>query len=68
MQKINIPYSAIDYLSKSDKAYAQNDETLRSFYKYDVSIDSFQQIIEDKQKDQTDRSFKSHTNHILYYQ
>ena len=55
MQKINIPYSAIDYLSKSDKAYAQNDETLRPFYKYDVSIDSFQQIIEDKQKDQTDR-------------
>ena len=56
MQKINIPYAAIDYLSKSDKAYAQNDETLRPFYKYDVSIDSFQQIIEDKQKDKTNRA------------
>ena len=55
MQKINIPYAAINYLSKSDKAYANNDKTLRPFYKYDVSIDSFQQIIEDKQKESTDR-------------
>ena len=56
MQKINIPYAAIDYLSKSDKAYAQNYETLRPFYKYDVSIDSFQQTIEDKQKEKINRA------------
>lgn len=56
MQKINIPYTAIDYLSKSDKAYAQNDKALRPFYKYDVSIDSFAQIIADKQKEKTDRA------------
>jgi bacillithiol synthase len=56
MQKLYVPYAEIDALSKYDKAYAQNDESLKPFYKYDVSLDSFEQIIKDKQKDKTDRA------------
>lgn len=56
MQKKYIPFGQIDYLSKSDVAYAQNSPTLRPFYKYDVSLESFGQVIADKQKDQTNRA------------
>ncbi len=56
MQRVYIPYAEIDYLSSSDRAYAQNDEQLRPFYKYDVNIDAFEQIIADKRKDATNRT------------
>ena len=56
MQQFDIPYSEINYLSSSDKAYAVADDKLRPFYKYDVNIDSFAQIIKDKQQDTTNRT------------
>lgn len=55
MQKIYIPYREIDYLSSSDKAYAEGDAALHSFYKYEVNLDSFAQVIEDKKQDNTNR-------------
>lgn len=56
MQSIHIPYAQIDQLSSSDKAYAISDPALRPFYKYDVDIEAFAQVIEDKKKDNTDRA------------
>ena len=56
MQQVYIPYKDINYLSNSDKAYAAASEVLRPFYKYDVNIDSFAQVIEDKKRDKTDRT------------
>ncbi len=55
MQQIYIPYGKIDYLSGSDKAYAQGDAALRPFYKSYVELDSFAQIIADKQQEATNR-------------
>jgi bacillithiol biosynthesis cysteine-adding enzyme BshC len=56
MQQVYLPYEKISYLSDSDKAYAAASEVLRPFYKYDVNIDSFAQVIEDKKQDKTDRT------------
>ncbi len=51
----NIPYSDFPMFSKIDKAYIYNDVALVPFFKYDVSIESFKQIIADKKQDKTDR-------------
>ena len=51
----NIPYSDFPMFSKIDKAYIYNDVALAPFFKYDVSIESFKQIIADKKQDKTDR-------------
>ncbi len=56
MQINHIPFNKIPQLSTRDIAYAMKDEALRPFYKYDVNIESFAQIISDKQKDNTDRT------------
>jgi len=50
-----IPYSEVPQVSSRDKAYAREDESLRPFYKYPVSIESFAQIIEDKKKESINR-------------
>lgn len=54
MQK-TIPFQQIPQLSKTDVAYATGDASLRPFYNYDVDIQSFAKVIEDKKKDKTDR-------------
>ena len=54
MQK-TIPFKQIPQLSKTDVAYATGDAALRPFYSYDVDIQSFKKVIEDKKKDKTDR-------------
>ncbi len=51
-----IPFSKIDQLSPTDRAYATGQENLRAFYKYAPRLASFGQVIEDKAKDSTDRS------------
>ncbi len=55
MQK-TIPFQQIPQLSKTDVAYATGDASLRPFYNYDVDIQSFANVIEDKKKDKTDRA------------
>lgn len=55
MQVSRISFNKIPQLSTRDIAYAMCDDSLRPFYKYDVNIESFAQIISDKQKDNTDR-------------
>ncbi|MCB0654364.1 MAG: bacillithiol biosynthesis cysteine-adding enzyme BshC [Saprospiraceae bacterium] len=55
MQTVRIPFQNIPQLSKKDIAYATENPSLRPFFKYDVKIESFGQIITDKQKENTDR-------------
>lgn len=50
-----IPYAEVPQVSSRDKAYAREDESLRPFYKYPVTIASFAQVIEDKKKETIDR-------------
>ncbi|MEL7021236.1 MAG: bacillithiol biosynthesis cysteine-adding enzyme BshC [Bacteroidota bacterium] len=56
---LRIPFADIPQLSKRDQAYAQRDERMRPFYKYDVQIDEFERVIRDKQLDYTDRTLLS---------
>lgn len=55
MQTVKIPFNKVPQLSKKDIAYALAVPALRPFYKYDVKIESFAQIITDKQKENTNR-------------
>ncbi len=49
-EHFSIPFSQIRQLSKTDKNYVTASDDLRGFYKYPVHIDSFKQVIEDKQR------------------
>ena len=51
-----IPYADVPQVSARDKAYARNDASLRPFYKYKVNLESFAEVIKDKQKDTIDRA------------
>ena len=51
----NIPFSDFPMFSKMDKAYIYSDVALKPFFKYAVNIEPFEQIIEDKKLDKTDR-------------
>lgn len=48
-------FTDIPQFSDRDVAYATADERLRPFYKYDVKLETFAQVIEDKAKDPIDR-------------
>ncbi|HHS95252.1 MAG TPA: bacillithiol biosynthesis cysteine-adding enzyme BshC [Phaeodactylibacter sp.] len=50
-----IPLSEIPQFSKRDLAYIREDAALRPFYKYTVHIDSFAQVIADKEKENIPR-------------
>ncbi len=56
IKAIKVPFTAVPQFSKKDVAYVTEEQALRSFYKYEVGIDSFAKVIEDKQKDNTDRN------------
>lgn len=55
MEICTIPFDRVPQLSEKDIAYATNHEALRPFYKYEVNLDSFEKVITDKKKDDTDR-------------
>jgi len=50
-----IPYADVPQVSARDKAYAKNESSLRPFYKYEVRIEEFEKVIQDKQNDEIDR-------------
>ncbi len=50
-----IPFQNVPQLSYKDKSYTNEIAALRSFYKYPVSIDAFEQVIADKSKESIDR-------------
>lgn len=53
---MRIPFAEVPQFSQRDKAYVNQDARLRDFYKYEVHIDQFAQVIADKQKDAIDRT------------
>ena len=51
-----LAFNKFPQLSKRDIAYQEGNEVLKPFYKYDVHLDSFKQIVQNKGLDETDRS------------
>ncbi len=49
------PFAQIDQLSARDKAYQTGDPALRPFYKYDVRLESFDEVIAARQNYATNR-------------
>ena len=56
MQIKRIPFPQVPQLSSKDVAYAEQDPALRPFFKYEVNLEAFSQVIEDKKKDAIDRN------------
>lgn len=52
----SISFSDIPHFSKRDKAYQLEDEALRPFYKYEVDIDTFSEVIKERSKFNTNRA------------
>ena len=50
MEIQQLTYDQVPYLSKRDQAYALAVPALRPFYKYDVNLEAFAQVIQDKKK------------------
>lgn len=48
-------FDQVNQFSKRDKAYANENPSLRPFYKYSVQLDSFPKVIEHKSKEDTNR-------------
>lgn len=61
MQIDRIPFPEVPQFSDKDVAYATADERLRKFYKYDVTLEAFKQVMADKAKDKTDRGLLTAT-------
>lgn len=56
MRLLRYPFEKVPQLSKRDIDFTTRAEAMRSFYKYDVCTKFIQKVIEDKQKDTTDRA------------
>lgn len=55
MEIQRIPFNKISQLSSKDIAYATNAPELRPFFKYEVKLDAFADVIEDKKQDKINR-------------
>ena len=51
----SISFSDIPHFSKRDKAFQLGDDSLRPFYKYEVNLDTFAEVINERSKFQTNR-------------
>ena len=51
----NIPFSQTQLFSKLILDYISQDENVKSFYNYEVSIEVIEKIIADKKKENIDR-------------
>lgn len=51
-----IPFDQVPQLSDRDVAYVNQEEKLRPFFKYSVTLEAFGQIFKDKAKEETDRT------------
>ena len=56
MQIERFPFIKVPQLSSRDIAYATQDPALRSFYKYSPTLDSFRQVLADKETANIDRT------------
>lgn len=50
-----LPFDTIPQLSSKDIAYATENPRLRPFFQYDVKLETFAKVIQDKMKDATNR-------------
>ena len=48
--KKEIPFDNIPQLSGRDKAYQREEEKLRPFYRYEVSLEAFTKVIQERKK------------------
>ncbi|MEL7119853.1 MAG: bacillithiol biosynthesis BshC, partial [Bacteroidota bacterium] len=55
MKVHQIAFSNIPQFSQKDTDYATGHPKLKPFFKYDATLEAFQQVIEDKKKDPTNR-------------
>ena len=55
MQVQRIPFTDVPQFSQKDVAYATQNPAITSFAKYPVTLDAFEQVIADKEKDNTNR-------------
>jgi len=62
----SISFSDIPHFSKRDKAYQLGDDDLRSFYNYDVNLDTFAEVIDERSKFQTNRSLLHQVVQVQY--
>lgn len=51
-----LPFQEIPQFSERDVAYVNAHSTLRSFYKYEVALESFNQVMKDKAQQSIDRA------------
>ncbi|MEM9918155.1 MAG: bacillithiol biosynthesis cysteine-adding enzyme BshC [Bacteroidota bacterium] len=51
-----IPFDQIPQLSKRDVAYNDGTDTLKGFYKYDVTLEAFAEVMADKKQSPINRS------------
>lgn len=66
MQTIKIPFSKVPQFSKKDVAYVEENSAFHPFFKYQVNIESFEQVIKDKQKENIDRNTLVRVLHKQY--
>lgn len=55
MKIYKLPYSKVPLFAARDLKYIAEDEALRPFYKYPVSLDGFRAAIQDKGREEIDR-------------
>ena len=55
MEKSTIPFSGTNNFSKLISDYFIGAAALKKFYKYNPSLDSFQQVIDDRKKNPVNR-------------
>ncbi len=56
MEILKIPFEKVPQFATKDTEYVNSKPEIRSFYKYDVTLDAFEQVIKDKQQDETNRT------------
>jgi bacillithiol biosynthesis cysteine-adding enzyme BshC len=56
MQVLKFPFGDVPQFAERDRAYTLGHPALRSFYKYDVHIQAFDQVFKDKSHNPTNRS------------
>ena len=61
-----IDYNTIPFLSNKDLAYINEKAELRSFYEYDINLDSFEQVIAKRIQKSVDRSILVEVLHDQY--
>ncbi len=55
MNITRLPFSDLPMLAKTDRIYAEQNPILRNFYKYNVDLQSFAEVIADKSTETIDR-------------